>query len=212
MAPRGRPRGFDRDEALRRALAVFWERGYEATSLSDLTSAMGIAGPSLYAAFGSKEQLFRETVELYSRLDGAIADRALAEEPTARAAIERMLRENARAYVRAGQPSGCMIVLAATNVTPANKGVGDYLAELRRNSRAAILARLERGVAEGDLPPGTDVRALAGFVSTVMHGLSFEARDGLSEAALEATVERAMAAWDALVGHGDAAELPTPAP
>ncbi len=212
MAPRGRPRGFDRDAALRQALDVFWERGYEGTSLGDLTQAMGIAGPSLYAAFGSKEQLFRETVELYGRLDGAIAARALEQEPTARAAIERMLRENARAYVREGQPSGCMIVLAATNVTPSNQAIHDFLAELRRGGRERILARIERGVADGDLPPDTDTQALAGFVATVMHGLSFEARDGLSEAALEATVARTMAVWDALVGHGDAAEVPTPAP
>jgi AcrR family transcriptional regulator len=209
MAPRGRPRGFDRDAALHQAMDVFWARGYEGTSLGDLTAAMGIASPSLYAAFGSKEQLFHEAVELYGTLQGSMTARALSGQPTSRAAVEALLRDNAAAYTSPGNPRGCMVVLAATNVTPANQGVADFLAEQRRNGRAEVLARLERGVAEGDLPPETDVAALSAYVSTVLHGLSFEARDGLSCDALNAIVDGAMAAWDALVGAGAPATAPT---
>lgn len=199
MAARGRPRTFDRDAALQRAMEVFWARGYEGVSLSDLTEAMGIASPSLYAAFGSKEALFREAVELYGTLEGGASARALAAQPTARAAVEAMLRDNASGYTAPGRPTGCMVVLAATNVSPANQGIGDFTAEQRRTAREAVRARIARGVADGDVGPGTDVDALAAYVATVLHGLSFEARDGVSCDTLNAIVDRAMVAWDALV-------------
>lgn len=198
MAARGRPRAFDRDAALQRAMEIFWARGYEGVSLTDLTEAMGIASPSLYAAFGSKEALFREAVELYGRLEGGATARALAAQPTARAAVEAMLRDNAAGYTTPGRPTGCMVVLAATNVSPANAGIGEFMAEQRRASREDIRDRIARGVADGDLGPGTDVDALAAYITTVLHGLSFEARDGVSCDTLNAIVDRAMATWDAL--------------
>ncbi|ADB51728.1 TetR/AcrR family transcriptional regulator [Conexibacter woesei] len=199
MAARGRPRTFDRDAALRRAMEVFWERGYEGVSLADLTTEMGIASPSLYAAFGSKEGLFREAVALYGTLEGGATARALAVQSTARAAIEAMLRDNAAGYTTPGRPTGCMVVLAATNVSPANQGIGDFMAEQRRTAREDVRARIARGVADGDVGPETDVDALAAYVATVLHGLSFEARDGVSCDTLNAIVDRAMVTWDALV-------------
>ncbi|MFD0413354.1 TetR/AcrR family transcriptional regulator [Streptomyces sp. NPDC127108] len=196
MAGRGRPRAFDRETALRRAMEVFWRQGYEATSMTDLTSAMGIASPSLYAAFGSKEALFRESVTLYNATEGAAMARALTELPTARAAVEAVLRDNARVYTDAANPSGCMIVLAATNCSAANAPVQEHLAYWRKASAEMMARRLDRGVREGELPAGTDTEAMAAFYTTVIQGMSVQARDGASGADLDKTVDRAMAAWD----------------
>src|SRR5918992_909212 len=193
---RGRPRGFDRDAALRRAMEVFWQRGYEGTSISDLTAAMGINSPSLYAAFGSKEELFREAIDLYDTTDGSASERALREGPTARAAIEAMLRDNAEIYADPAKPSGCMVVLGTTTWTPDNEAVREYLAGIRHKTFELIGARLERGVpdgeavrkprrgsgqqpfgpsaprleggvAEGGSPPEADVEGLAAYYNTV---------------------------------------------
>ncbi|WP_445056187.1 TetR/AcrR family transcriptional regulator, partial [Streptomyces griseus] len=103
---RGRPRSFDREDALRKATLTFWEQGYEATSIADLTRVMGIAAPSLYAAFGDKRTLFAEVVETYADLFGGFGDRAMAEEPTARRGFARMLREAAAEYTADGRPHG----------------------------------------------------------------------------------------------------------
>src|SRR5690625_5244323 len=134
MADRGRPRNFDRAVALRRAMEVFWERGYEGTSIAHLTAAMGINPPSLYATFGSKESLFREAIALYDTVEGAPINSALNDSPTAREAVEAMLRHNVDAYTSPETPNGCMIVLSATVGTPANEPVRDFVAKYRRNT------------------------------------------------------------------------------
>ncbi|MFD9909003.1 TetR/AcrR family transcriptional regulator [Streptomyces sp. NPDC059063] len=199
MAGRGRPRSFDRTTALRRAMELFWEQGYEATSMTDLTSAMGIASPSLYAAFGSKEQLFREAVALYDATEGSYMADAFGEGTTARGAIAALLREKARAYTEPGKPPGCMIVLAATNCSEANSPVRQHLADLRSSGRDLMIRRFEQGVRDGELPEGTDAAAATDFYSAVLQGMSFQARDGASRAELDEIAERAIAAWDAVV-------------
>ena len=199
---RGRPRNFDRASALRRAMEVFWERGYEGTSLSDLTEAMGIERPSLYAAFGCKEALFREAVDLYNETEGIPAQRVLETAPTARQAIEAMLRDYATTYTQAGKPPGCMIVLSALLGTPQNKEVRDHLARHRRQSRIALKARIARGMVEGDVPQTADPERIGGFYATLLEGLSIQARDGASRHDLEAIIDGAMAAWASLLACG----------
>jgi AcrR family transcriptional regulator len=199
MRERGRPRSFDRAIALRRAMEVFWDKGFDAASMTDLTSAMGINSPSLYAAFGSKEALFEEAVQLYAGSEGTEIWAALDEAPTARQAIEWFLRRSAESFSRPGKPAGCLIVLGALH---ANKG-GEKACEALRRRRSGNVAdlrkRLERGVREGDLPEGLDCEAVATFYVTVQHGMSIQARDGVGGKALMTIADCAMAAWDALV-------------
>ena len=182
----GRPREFDRDEALARARDEFWARGYEGTSMADLVSALGIASARIYAAFGSKEDLFREAVGLYESGEGGFASRALAEEPTARQAIERMLREAVETYTRPGRPRGCMVVSAAINLATGNDQVREWLSKRRKLQTASIIDRLKRAVSEGELAAGADPQVLGDFFTAVMHGLSVQSRDGVPKKRLHA--------------------------
>jgi AcrR family transcriptional regulator len=202
MAERGRPRSFDRAAALRRAMEVFWAKGYDGASLSDLTAAMGINSPSLYAAFGSKEALFREAVALYSVTEGTEIWTALPHAPTAREAIERFLRATAEAFTKGGKPRGCLIVLGALHPTDANANVCQELRRHRAENVAALRDRLERAVREGELPEGVDCQAVATFYATVQQGMSIQARDGAARETLLAVADCAMAAWDGLTSPG----------
>lgn len=192
MAERGRPRSFDRTDALRRAMMLFWKHGYEGTSMADLTAAMGITAPSLYAAFGCKEALFREVVEHYQANEGRFTGEALAADTSAREAIEAMLNG---AAVNLGATGGCLVVTAATKCGADNETVGSYLQENRVSRNDAIHRRLERALEEGELPPGTDTRGLATFYATLLQGMSIQARDGTSKKSLKAAVSAAMSAW-----------------
>ncbi|NUS13027.1 MAG: TetR/AcrR family transcriptional regulator [Streptomyces sp.] len=202
-ARRGRPRGFDRNEALAAATRLFWERGYEATSVGELTEAMGIRPGSLYAAFGDKKSLFREVVESYGRSPaGAFVGRALAEEPTARGAFARILREAAAAYPGPAHPPGCLTISAATNVTPQDAEVEAFLRDLRSANLAAFEARLSAARQAGELPASAEPRALAAYFAAVVQGMSHRARDGATAAELAATAELALAAWPVPGGPG----------
>ncbi|KJK36808.1 TetR family transcriptional regulator [Streptomyces variegatus] len=191
--PRGRPRSFDRETALEKALLAFWEHGYEATSVSDLTRVMDIGAPSLYAAFGDKQSLFEEVVRVYGTGYGSFTDRALAEEPTARAAAERTLREAAGAYTEPGHPHGCLVVHAAANCS--NPEVEQSLRDRRNANIAAFESRIRADVAAGVLPPATDAAALARHTGAMIQGMSQQARDGASREELEAVAEIALSIW-----------------
>jgi AcrR family transcriptional regulator len=199
MGNRGRPRGFNRDTALRRAMEVFWRHGFEGTSMNDLTAAMGIASPSIYACFGSKERLFRQAVELYAATEGLRSRRTLQETPTAREAISAMLRANADTFTDPATPPGCMVVLASVAGSGKNPDLQVFLAERRQDMHTAILARLRRGVADGDLPARADAAALATYYMTVLQGMALYARDGATRSDLETVITCAMATWDTLI-------------
>ena len=188
--PRGRPRSFDREAALDAAMQVFWEKGYEATSISDLTEVMDINPPSLYAAFGDKERLFMEAIERYQQARGNSCP--YGDEPTARGAIEKLLTFMATELTETCHPRGCMMMMAAATAANTSPQMQKALAEMRTGSRDRIKDRIKHGIAEGDVPQGTDANALADFYSAVMAGMSLQARDGATRRSLMATVERAM--------------------
>ena len=188
--PRGRPRSFDREGALEQAMEVFWSKGYEGTSISDLTEAMGINPPSLYAAFGDKERLFLEAIERYQASRGASCP--YCEEATARGAVEKLLTYMAEELTSSEHPRGCMMMMAAATSSSASVELQAALAKRRLEARARMKERIEHGIKDGDVPRGTDAGALADFYSTIVTGMSLQARDGATRKSLMATVERAM--------------------
>ncbi|MDW6020519.1 TetR/AcrR family transcriptional regulator [Mesorhizobium sp. BAC0120] len=200
MAERGRPRAFDRDLALRRAMEVFWTKGYDNASLADLTSAMGINSPSLYAAFGSKEALFNEAIVLYGKVEGPQIWDSLTSAPTAKEAISGYLRATAATFTQPGKPAGCMVILGVLNINDANEGVSRALRAIRAENREVLKQRLDEGIAAGELAADLDTAKVAAFYVTVQQGMSIQARDGANRETLLAIADSAMAAWEQLVG------------
>ena len=190
----GRPRGFDVDEALERAMRVFWERGYEGASLAELTGAMGITKTSMYAAFGNKEQLFRKALQRYGAGPAAYATLALAE-PTARAVAVAFLRGAVRTTTPPSGPYGCMAVQGALATSEDSRPVRDLLVDWRNDAGVRLEERFRRAVDEGDLPGDADPRRLARFVMTVAFGLAVQAANGLGPAELDEIVDTALLGW-----------------
>ncbi|KXV60086.1 TetR family transcriptional regulator [Acetobacter senegalensis] len=188
----GRPREFDRDAALRKARDAFWSRGYEGVSMADLVNLLGLASARIYAAFGSKESLFRQAIALYDADEGGFATRALAEEPTAKAAFRRILIEAIETYTKPNHPRGCMVVSAATNCSSENDRLREWLAAFRCRRTASLVERLEKAAIDGELPPDADPQALGDYFATVLHGLSVQARDGVPKERLLAIVPTVM--------------------
>jgi TetR/AcrR family transcriptional regulator, copper-responsive repressor len=192
---RGRPRGFDREEALDKALHLFWSRGFEATSISDLTSAMGITPPALYNAFGDKKSLFMQAVDRYEQGAGCFAQEALADEPTAEEAIGRLLHGAVDSFTRPGEPKGCFVVLGATNCTEQSSDIFAALAERREKAEKAVRTRIRAGQMAGELAEEADVEALTGMVTATLYGLAVQAKDGASRSQLHKIVSQTMRAW-----------------
>lgn len=189
---RGRPRSFDRDAALARAMEVFWAKGYDGAQVTDLTRAIGIAPPSFYAAFGSKEAAFLEAVDLYIDQVASAPMRALEDAATVRAGLRAMLAGSIDIAV-SNEPGGCLLILGVVNCLPANRAARERLAAARGETVELIEARLRRAVREGDLADETDTARLAAFYHGIMQAISFQARDGAGRAQLAALIEPALA-------------------
>jgi len=194
---RGRPRSFDPDVALQAAMLVFWRDGFRAASMAALTAAMGINKPSLYAAFGDKEQLYQKALARYAARHGMAHYRALHEQKDARRAVEACLRSRVDDQTDPARPRGCFEVVGSADCgTPGMpQSVDDALRSAVRAQAAMFEARLKRAVALGQLPPETDYRALGVYFATVASGLAVQARAGASRKSLMAVVDSAMAAW-----------------
>ncbi|TYP89052.1 TetR family transcriptional regulator [Blastococcus xanthinilyticus] len=180
-------------------MTLFWQRGYEACSMRDVADVTGLGPASLYAAFGSKAELYTEAVNRYEAVESTATASALAGCPTARGAVEELLMGNVRAYTRADHPRGCMVVLGVSTVPDSEKGVRDFLDRCRTASRDAIAARLRQAVDEGELTADAPVETVADLVYTVLEGLALAARSGASPEQLTSTVDCFISAWDALV-------------
>ncbi|CAB3762199.1 TetR/AcrR family transcriptional regulator [Paraburkholderia humisilvae] len=182
--PRGRPREFDRRAALRSAMETFWLRGFDACSISELGDAMGINPPSLYAAFGSKEALFREAVELYVDAEGGAAMRQLHAHESVRDGLRAMFRTSAELFTGKRPAKGCMIFLGGMSVSAEHEDLRAYLRSLRRKASTAIAERFTQAKMGGELAADADPKALASLCITVFAGLSVEAADGVRRAVL----------------------------
>ena len=192
---RGRPRSFNQDAALDRAMMLFWRQGYEPTSMSDLGRVMGLNAPSIYAAFGNKEGLFLRVLDRYVKARTPGLEHLLEAASSAEEAVRGLLMRAAKGFTLPGRPPGCLVVLAAARVSPEARVIQRKLRHRRRRREELVQARIQQGIDAGELPVGTRAGPLAKFYSTVFQGMALQAADGASRAELEAVVEEAMAAW-----------------
>lgn len=192
--PRGRPREFDTDEALDRALDVFWRKGYEGTSLPDLTEAMGINRPSLYAAFGNKESLFRKALQRYVEGPACYVEHAL-KQPTARAVAESLFFGEIALLCDTKNPRGCLAVQSALACGDAAAAVREELASRRKSLEMRVRKRFQRARADGDLPKSADPVALASYTCALIHGMAVQAAGGATRKDLKRVAELALSNW-----------------
>lgn len=198
MVPRGRPRSFDRDTALEKVMKVFWAKGYECAQINDFTSAISITPPSFYAAFGNKEQAFREAVDYYTRTIGAGPFEALEKAPTIQDGMRQWLELSADSAF-ACPAGGCMISVSSIQCKPENANVKAFLQDVRHTNHEQLSQRLKRAIAAGDLPEHTDIAQMTEFYHMIQQSISFEARDGNSREAVQKIIDMAMFAMPARV-------------
>ena len=193
---RGRPRSFDTEEAVKKAAILFWEHGYEGTSVQDLTAEMGITTQSLYAAFGSKSELYRLALAWYQQEIGILVRQPFVDEPDVSKAIEQSLRILATQFTRSDLPHGCMRSTALIRCAEQHEEVAAHAASLRAETAQAIKARLDQGKDDGQLVTITDTAALAGFINALTVGMSVAAQDGATSAELHPFAGMAVASVD----------------
>lgn len=193
---RGRPREFDRTEALNKAMKLFWQKGYTATSMNDLYEAMGIKSPSLYAAFDSKEDLYDEVLQHYEQCVAPLIWGDMANEPSPKKAIAQWLARSAEILTRCDLPHGCMVTLSAV-ASEGNERLGERVRQLRDSGIAQLKARLSEAQERGELPAATDIDALTRLYVSIQQGMSIQARDGASRETLLGIARMAMGLWPA---------------
>lgn len=194
----GRPPGFDRTAVLREAMIAFWRHGYEGVSIADITARTGLQASSLYAAFGSKQELFNLAVEYYAEEIGSYVTRALNEQPTAYDAVRHLLFDAARNQTLPELPHGCLIIQGATNAPEKSAEVVEKLAQRRRMTVTLIQDRIDADINAGKLPNETDGRSLAEFIVAVQQGMAQRARDGADRQTLESIAQSALLSWPSL--------------
>lgn len=194
FVPAGRPREFNVEKALDAALKVFWRKGYEGASLPDLTKAMGINRPSLYAAFGNKETLFRKAIDRYVECSASHVREAL-REPTARGVAQRLWRGGIDLTTGSRNPRGCFLVQAALACGDEADCIRREVAKRRSLLESRLRERFEHAVSEGDLPPSADPADLAKYVATIAHGIAVQAAGGATREELIRVAEMALRAW-----------------
>jgi AcrR family transcriptional regulator len=193
VATRGRPREFDVEEALAAALRVFWQKGYEGASLTDLTEAMGITRPSLYAAFGNKEALFKQALDLYESEKLAYVGKAL-EAPTAKGVAERMLSGSIDT-VSSGECRGCMGVITSVSCASQDSPIRQDVQARTQSVRAAIETRMRQAIEAGDFSLPVEPEAMTRYLVALMQGISVQAGSGASREQLEQVADAALAVW-----------------
>lgn len=189
---RGRPPAFDRETVLASARDTFWKHGYDGSSIADLTAAMGITPQSLYAAFGSKAELYRETLDQYRRMPRPEPGNPFLDKMDTVTAFERFLTNSAAIFTAPEHPKGCMISTAVLNCAEENEPIANHVASMRLQTLEVFVTRIERGIAEGDMRPDADAHSLARFLGAIVQGMSVQARDGATTEELLALMAHAI--------------------
>jgi AcrR family transcriptional regulator len=192
--PRGRPLAFNQEEVLDKALKVFWARGYEGASMAELTEVLGINKPSIYAAFGNKEELFRKALARYTSGPAAFVKEAM-KEPTARLVVEKFLLLAVDFFSDRTTPNGCMIVQAALTGGQGSSAIQQELIAYRKSLEASFNERFEFAKSQGDLPQYVNTKQLAKYIATIHQGMSVQATSGATREELIAVTEMALKNW-----------------
>ena len=195
-AKRGRPQCFDEQEVLHKAMLLFWQYGYEATSMSDLTKALDLTAPSLYRSFGDKQQLFQRCLEYYLANEACVLDRIFSDAKTAKVAIELFLYENVKRLVQENKPTGCMLLVSTMNCSEQHADLQEEIKQKRLSVKEKIYQRLLEGQQLGEIPQHASVQEMTDYYTTVLQGMTFQARDGVGRDQLNQVAAYAMKSWE----------------